>query len=44
MNEFKQKIVLDMVKKAQVNHILGNKKMVIIILEELRILLEDNNK
>jgi len=44
MNEFKEKIVLDMVKKAQFNHITGNKKMVIIILEELRIMLEDNNK
>ena len=36
--------VLNMVKKAQVNHILGNRKEVSMILEELRILLEGLEK
>jgi hypothetical protein len=36
--------VLNMVKKAQVNHILGNREMVSMILEELRILLEGLEK
>ena len=36
--------LLDMIKKTQVNHILGDRKAVSMILEELRIYLEGLEK